>query len=119
MVNQEGFPLQRDPKYLVRRIINGMERIEVYTRGKTREEFLESSKIQDAVAQRIKVIGDAAKEIPSEFKQKNAEVPWYRISETVDQLAYDALGIKPMETWEFIKYELPAFKEKIERIYKK
>ena len=111
--------MQRDSKYLVKRIISGFERIEEYTKGKTKEEFLSSSKIQDAVATKLRVIGNAAKEIPSEFKEKNAEVPWYRISEMVDQVAYNSLGVKPVEMWFFIKNELPVLEDKIERIYKK
>lgn len=111
--------MNKDPKYAVKRIINGIERVEEYTKGKTREEFLESSQIQEAVAHRLKIISDAAREIPMEFKEKNDGVPWYKITETLDQLAYQSLGIRLVQTWIVVRNDLPMSKEKILKIYEK
>ena len=44
-------------------IADAARRIETYTRGMTREEFLASSLVQDAVIRNLEVIGEAARNI--------------------------------------------------------
>jgi uncharacterized protein with HEPN domain len=76
------------------------------------EEALGGTKVQNAVAERVKAIADAAKDIPSEFKQKSAEVSWYELSEIIDQIASKTLGVQPVQTWILIRSGLPVLKER-------
>ena len=84
-----------------------------------RAKALGSSNIQNAVAKRLKVIGDVAKDMPSELNQKKAEMTWYKISEMIDQLGYESVGLEPVQTWILIMNKLPELKKKIEKIYDK
>jgi len=53
--------MKKDPKIFIEHILESIARIEEYTKEITKDEFLSSSKIQDAVIRRIEVIGEAAK----------------------------------------------------------
>ncbi len=67
--------MRKDPLVLVEHVLESIEKIEEYTAGVTKEEFLESTLLQDAVIRRLEVIGEAVENIPVEDKAKYPDVP--------------------------------------------
>lgn len=51
-------------------ILQAIERIEEYMRGLNYEDFSKNSMMLDAVVRNFEIIGEAAKQIPPEIKQK-------------------------------------------------
>jgi uncharacterized protein with HEPN domain len=111
--------LKSNSKNLVKDILNGIDKIEDSIKGRSLEEFARSAKMQDTIVCRLKIIGEDARQIPNDFKEKNAEVPWYRITEIMNQLAYQSIGFKPVDIWVVVKKDLPLLREKILKIYRK
>lgn len=72
--------MKKDPKVFIQHILECIERIEEYMKGLQKGKFLSSPQIQDAVIRRIKVIGEAVKNIPDEIKQKHSNIPWSKIA---------------------------------------
>jgi len=97
-------------------ILESIRLIEEYTRGKTEEDFLSSSQLQDSVIRRIEIIGEAVKNIPSEVKDKYHEIPWKEIAGMRDILIHQYFGIDLSLTWEVIRRDLPELKRKIIRV---
>ncbi len=56
--------MKRDPIIFVAHILECIDLIEEYTREITKEEFLKSRQIQDAIVRRIEVIGESVKNLP-------------------------------------------------------
>jgi len=48
--------------------LESIQKIEEYSRGISKEEFYRASQIQDAVIRRLEIIGEAAKNIPEDFR---------------------------------------------------
>ena len=71
--------MKKDPLIFIKHILECIERIEEYTRETTREEFLRSTLLQDAIIRRIEVIGEAVKNIPKEIKDRYPNIPWRQI----------------------------------------
>jgi uncharacterized protein with HEPN domain len=67
--------MKKDPKIFLQHIIDSIEKIEEYIKDINKQEFLKSSQIQDAVIRRIEIIGEAAKNIPEELKEKHTDIP--------------------------------------------
>jgi uncharacterized protein with HEPN domain len=97
-------------------IIDSIEKIEDFTSGKARDDFLEDIQLQDATIRRIEIIGEASKNIPEEFKKEHQDVPWSEMARTRDKLIHGYFGVDLELTWSIVQYDLPKVKEKISKI---
>lgn len=57
-------------------ILDAVDKIEIFTRGTSYEEFLEDDKTVYAVTRALEVIGEATKCIPREIRENYPEHPW-------------------------------------------
>ena len=79
----------------------------------TKDEFYRNTLIQDAVFRRLTIIREAVKNIPSEIKDKNTDIPWKRIAGMRDILTHQYSGVKLERVWMVVKKDLPNLKENI------
>jgi uncharacterized protein with HEPN domain len=56
------------------------EKILRFTRGMSREEILADDKTYDAVQRNLFVLGEAAKCVPNEIRQRHPDVAWRKIA---------------------------------------
>jgi uncharacterized protein with HEPN domain len=108
--------MKKDVKTFLLHVLESIERIEEYTEGVSREEFMENHQVQDAVLRRLEIIGEAVKNIPQDFRDKYPQVPWKQIAGTRDILIHEYFGVDLDLVWEIVERDLPELKEKIERI---
>lgn len=108
--------MKKDPKIFIEHILESIARIEEYTEEITKDEFLSSGKIQDAVIRRIEVIGEAVKNIPDEIKQKYSNIPWRKIAGTRDILIHEYFGVDLELTWKVVKEDIPNLKKRILKV---
>ena len=92
-------------------ILQSIELIEDYTKDITKEEFLNTDFIQEAVIRRIKIIGDAVKNMSQDFKDKYPEIPWETIASVRDVLENGDCDLEVV--WETVKDEIPVLKTEI------
>lgn len=110
--------MKKDSIVFIEHILECIELIEEYTRGVTKEEFFKSKQLQDSVIRRIEVIGEAAKNIPQEIKDKYFQIPWKRISGMRDILIHEYWGIDLNLTWNIATQEMQYFKKHMLEIKK-
>jgi uncharacterized protein with HEPN domain len=75
--------MKKEPSVFLGHILDSIELIECYCRGKTELTFINSVGLQDKIIRRIeiigeavKIIGEAVKILPTDLKQNHPEVPW-------------------------------------------
>ncbi|MDO8516992.1 MAG: DUF86 domain-containing protein [Nanoarchaeota archaeon] len=90
--------------------------IEEYTKGLSEEEFLKDEKVQDAVIRRIEIIGEATKNIPMSLKEKNKQVPWFKISEFRNLITHFYYQTSLNRIWKAVKEDIPIIKEGLKNI---
>jgi len=85
--------MKKDPKIFLDHILECIKLIEDYIKGKTKEEFLKSTELQDMTIRRIEIIGEAIRNLPEDIKKTYADIPWKKIIGMRDKLSHGYFGV--------------------------
>lgn len=110
--------MKRDEKVYILHMLDAITRIEVYLENVKEDKFQDETLTQDAVIRQLEIIGEAAKQVSSEIRDKYDEIPWKDISGMRDKLIHDYFGVDIDEVWLTTKNDLPALKSGLESILK-
>jgi len=110
---------KKSPKIFLQDIFESIERIEQYTKNKTKKEFLDDYEKQDAIIRRLEIIGEAVKNIPTVVKKKYPGIPWKDIAGMRDKLIHEYFGVLMERVWDTVKNDLPKFKKQISDLLEK
>jgi len=109
--------MRKEVRIFIEDILKSIEKIEEYTSGMSREEFFRVSQVQDAVMRRLEIIGEAAKNIPEDFRNKHPKIPWKQIAGMRDILIHGYFGVNLERIWVVVERDLPSLKRKISKIF--
>lgn len=98
--------MSRDYKLYLIDILEARDRILEYTRSMTYKDFAKSKITTDAVVRNLEVIGEAARKLPSEVKEKSPEIEWHKIIGLRNILTHEYFGIDAQIVWDVIENKL-------------
>jgi uncharacterized protein with HEPN domain len=102
----------------VRDIVNEINRIENFIKNLSYDEFVKDEKTIYAVIRCFEVMGEAAKNIPKQIRDKYSILPWKRISGMRDKLIHEYFGVDYETLWQTIKKRIPEIKPSLGTILK-
>lgn len=108
--------MSRGYKVYLQDIIEAIKKIEKYTKGMSYSRFKKNGQTVDAVVRNLEIIGEAAKNVPREFRVKHNNIEWRKIAGLRDILIHDYFGIDLDILWDVIQNKLSNLKKDVSRI---
>lgn len=95
-------------------ILESIDKITSYIEGVSRDEFLNSTLIQDAVLRNLQVLAESTQRLSPEFKAKHSEIEWHSIAGLRNILVHDYLGIDFDAVWVVVESYLQKLREVVD-----
>jgi uncharacterized protein with HEPN domain len=93
-----------------------MSRIQEYISEMSFDEFQHDHKTVDAVIRNFEIIGEASKNLSTEIKQSNPDVPWAEMYLMRNKISHEYFGIDYEVIWDVATNYLPDNQIQIEEI---
>ncbi len=106
----------KQPLFFLMDIKNSLNKIFKYTDNITFDIFINDDKTKDAVERNFEIIGEAAKNLTDDFRNKYSHIPFKKIAGMRDKLIHDYFGVDYEIIWKTIKEILPQFADDINKI---
>ena len=76
-------------------------------------EFRQNRMMVQAVVRSLEIVGEAANQLTSDFKNKNPEIDWRTIIGMRNRLIHAYFDIDYQVVWKTVKEDLPSFIEQL------
>ena len=96
----------KDDRVYLAHIRDAVERILKYT-SEGKSEFEHDEKTQDAVVRNLEIIGEAAKNVSNEMREKQPDIPWRQLAGMRDKLIHEYFGVNLTIVWQVVEQEIP------------
>ena len=77
-------------------------------------EFTKNATLKRSFVRALEVIGEAAKNIPDEFREKHQKIRWKDMAGLRDVLIHRYFGINYNMVWDIVKNQVPGLKSNIQ-----
>jgi uncharacterized protein with HEPN domain len=110
--------MSRNPRLYLEDIQQGCRKVLRYTTGYSFEQFTQDDRTYDAVLRNLEIIGEAAKNVPDEIRQRFPQVEWRKISGFRDITAHQYFSISDSIVWDVVQNKIPELIVQVEQILK-
>lgn len=104
---------RRDPLLLLEDIKLAIQKIGRYTSQMDHDAFLRDELVIDGVARNLEIIGEAARQLPDDFRRTYPQIPWTQIAGLRNRIVHDYFGLDLEIIWEIIQHDLPELEKQV------
>ena len=87
-----------------------------FTKGKNEADVAKDEKLSLAIVRLIEIVGEAAKNISEEIRQKQPDIPWKEIAGTRDRLVHGYFDVDLEIIGKIITKDLPDLIARLEKL---
>ena len=100
----------------IRHILDEISFVIDQTKGLKENEFMKNEVLQRALVRSLEVIGEAVKNLSSEYRERNGEINWKSLAGLRDKLIHHYFGVDYGIVWDVAVNELPELKVKLDKL---
>ncbi len=108
--------MPRDYKQQFDDILQAISFVRDYVKDMDYKAFEADRKTQDAVIRNLEIIGEAARILPDEVREKAAEIEWYKIIALRNILIHEYFGVNLKIVWDVVQNKLDALESSCRRL---
>lgn len=106
----------RAPDILLREMLDSIARIQRYIQGTTEAQFRQNLEKQDAVIRRLEVLGEAAAQLPADWRTQHPAIPWRIIADTRNRLIHGYFNVDVSIVWQTISHDIGPLEIELQNI---
>lgn len=84
--------------------------------GKNRQDYDRDSVLRLALTHLIQVIGEAARRVSVQFRERHPQIPWEAIAGMRSKIVHDYMNVDEDIVWDSVARELPPLIEELRKI---
>jgi len=107
---------KRDDKIYLQHISDAIVKIKQCIQDIDESKFLRNSLVQDGVIRQLEVIGEAIKNLSSEFQDRHSHIPWRDFAGMRDKLIHHYFGVDLQVVWTTVTEDIPKIGTEINKI---
>ena len=98
-------------KVYIEDVVASIEKIELYLKNETYEDFFENSEKQDTVTRNLEIIGEAAGKVPETIRGTYRTIEWRKIVALRNLLIHEYFGVSTPMVWDIVRNKLTPLKK--------
>lgn len=94
-------------------MLQAIERIKRYTRGKTFDDFITDDMMYYAVVKNIEILGEASNMLTDEFRSEHPQTPWKQVNGMRNYIVHEYFQVDNNVVWDVITNDLPLLEQQV------
>ena len=75
--------------------------------------FVTDELVIDGVARNLEIIGEAARQLPEEYKRAYTQITWTQIAGLRNRIVHDYFGLDLEIIWQIVEHDLPELEKQV------
>ena len=108
--------MKRDAVFYLADIVENMDDAVNFLGAISYDDFIKDKKTVNAIVRSIEIIGEAAKHVPAEIREKNPSIPWKNMAGMRDKCIHDYIGVDYGTLWYVVKDDIPVLRPMLQAL---